>query len=81
MNYSKYQTLVQILCPKVVKRLLMLYTSNIAQSLSEISNIIFIILVRMSYYSTNCIVNPILCAKIMTFHVLPKEHNLVAKVI
>ena len=45
MNYSKSQTLVQILCPKVVKRLHMLYTSNIAQSLSEISNIFFIILV------------------------------------
>ena len=32
-------------CPKVIKRLLMLYTSNIAQSLSEISNIFLIILV------------------------------------
>ena len=42
---------MQILSPKVVKRLLMLYTSNIAQSLSEISNIFFIILVSNFEYS------------------------------
>ena len=38
MNYSKFQTLVQILCPKVVKRLLMLYTTSAVQQAARVAS-------------------------------------------